>query len=220
MECCSSPDTSYDRSSLRSFMKARTAPQTDTVFDGGSQWLAIAIGLRDRPLRFNELVDAIGLSGGAIHRQLGDMRRAGIVKADPPDGGRGAQFWLDPTWYSELDRAVANRQPLGVLVAGQPWIEVEVPEQRQLGDVINHSDLVAPIVWAAALEPPGSRFVLILDRKTSMTLVGRLRAALEAAGLRCTVGRVGEVLGKDDLMRAAAAWRTAVHQVLGDSPGQ
>ncbi len=173
----------------------------------GSRWLDIAVALRDEPRTIQRCAQVLGVHSGAIYRQLHDMLNAGLLTADGPATGRGARFRLDPAHFEVLEEELATKQPPGRLRAEQPVLLLEADKLLDIALALQGQDLMAPVIWAAQLDD--DRFVFGLDASVSPVLRGRVRSALEAAGVRCRAGRVSQVLDAGELRGYLAALRDA-----------
>ena len=133
----------------------------------------------------------LGVPSATIFRQLHNMVEEGLVEAEGKEIGPGTHFHFVSNYREDLERALADRQPPGVLQAQQPVLFVESTGLLDLARALAPGDVAATVVWAAQLHD--DTFVLGLDRKSGAIARGRLRTALEAAGVACRAGSVSEV---------------------------
>ena len=179
---------------------------TDLVFRG-SRWLDIAVALRDEPRTLQQCARVLGVHSSVLYRQVGEMRRVGLLTCDGPESGRGARYRLEPSQIDALDRELAACQPVGQLRADQPVLFLEATSLLEVARALTLQDIAAPVVWAAQLDD--DRFVLALDDKVRPVLRGRIRSALEAAGVSCRSGRVSQLVDNKAFCAYLASLRDA-----------
>jgi|ERR1700722_461092 len=180
---------------------------TDVVTFRGSRWLDIAVALRDEPRTLQQCAHVLGVHSSVIYRQVHEMLAAELLTCDGPDTRRGARFRLDPKFIDTLDAELTANQPAGQLRADQPVLFLKTDSLLGVARALTAQDIAAPIVWAAQLDD--DQFVLGLDAKVKQVLRGRVRSALEAGGVHCRAGRVGQVLDSGELRAYLASVRDA-----------
>jgi hypothetical protein len=172
----------------------------------GSRWLDIAVALRDQPRTITECAHVLGVHSGVIYRQLHEMVAAQVLLAEGPEG-RGARFRLDPEHIETLEDELAASQPPGQLRRDLPVLFAEARSSLAVAQALIAQDIAAPVIWVAQLDD--DRLILGINANVSTVLRARVRAALEAAGVRCSVGRVSEVFDGAEWQAYLAAVRDA-----------
>ncbi len=181
--------------------------QTTNLVFRHSRWLDIAVALRDEPRTLQQCAYVLGVQSGVIYRQIHRMQEAELLTCEGSGTGRGVRYRLDPKWIEVLDKELAASQPPGQLRAGQPVLFLKTTSLLDVARALTAQDIAAPVIWAAQLDD--DRFVLGLDAKVRPVLRGRVRSALEAAGVSCSSGRVGQIVGSAGLRAYLASVRDA-----------
>lgn len=183
-------------------MKVRNA-----TFRGRARWLEIGIAVSDRSLTMAECARKLGVNAGALHRPIKEMIEAEVLEVDGSTSfGRNARYRLPADLREPLEAEVAEGQPLGRLLEGQPLFLVEIDRLLDLAQALVESDLTRSVVWLAELDG-GTRYLLVLDSRPELHVAhARLRTAIEATGGSCLPLRTSRIM-------TPPAWRALLASV-------
>ena len=167
---------------------------------GRRRQIATLVSERGRTLY--EIARAMGVPAGSIYRLIHRMVDDGVLEPDADPPTRGTLFRLNAAYLEALDDAVPEDGKTGLLSPGQRILITRARTRTKLHDVLSHPSVASCVAWVAELDGSG-RLLIAMARDASFVQTDRLVAALEDARIVVSLGRVGDVLGGDEMRRAA-----------------